>query len=176
MRAPVLIFDPKHEYEGGNTPNELAFLKIAGTMPRSILRPSFDADLRIRQFDRFCAAALSVARARGGVTVLADELHLVSQPGRAPRYWRELIETGRALGVSVLCASIRPAAIDKSLWANATHVRCGRLNNEDDCKTIANTLSVPWRDLAALKSGAGRVEFIERDLLSGVTSRGNLTF
>lgn len=170
--APVLIFDPKHEYDGGVEASELQFLAAAGARPRSILRPSFDADLRIRQFDRFCAAALAVARARGRVTVLADELHLVSLPGRAPRYWRELIETGRAIGVTVLCASIRPASIDKSLWVNATHIRCGRMNNEDDCKTVANSLGVPWRDLVELKSGAGIVEFIERDLQTGVISRG----
>lgn len=175
-RAPVLIFDPKHEYLGGIESCELVFLQSAGTRARSILRPSFDADLRVRQFDRFCAAALDVARSKGGVTVLADELHLVSMPGRAPRYWRELIETGRALGVTVLCASIRPAAIDKSLWSNATHIRCGRLNNEDDCKTVANSLNVPWRDLLALKSADGVVEFIERDLGTGATKRGQLTF
>lgn len=174
--APVLIFDPKHEYQGGVEASELVFLQGAGSRPRSILRPSFDADLRIRQFDRFCAAALAVARSRGRVTVLADELHLVSMPGKAPRYWRELIETGRAIGVTVLCASIRPAAIDKSLWSNATHIRCGRLNNEDDCKTVANSLGVPWRDLLALKSAGGVVEFVERDLGTGVTKRGQLTF
>lgn len=174
--APVLIFDPKHEYQGGVAASELEFLRTAGTMPRAILRPSFDAQLRERQFDRFCAAALAVARARGRVTVLADELHLVTAPGRAPRYWRELIETGRALGVVVLCASIRPAAIDKSLWVNATHIRCGRLNNEDDCRTVANSLNVPWRDLLALKSAGGVVEYVERDLGSGDTRRGRLNF
>lgn len=174
--APVLIFDPKHEYQGGVAASELAFLQTAGTMPRSILRPSFDADLRCRQFDRFCAAALAVARSRGRVTVLADELHLVTAPGKAPRYWRELIETGRAIGVTVLCASIRPAAIDKSLWVNATHIRCGRLNNEDDCRTVANSLNVPWRDLLALKSAGGVVEYIERDLGTGATKRGHIAF
>lgn len=174
--APVLIFDPKHEYQGGVAADEMTFLREVGTRPRAILRPSFDADLRIRQFDRFCCAALAVARARGRVTVLADELHLVTAPGKAPRYWRELIETGRAIGVTVLCASIRPAAIDKSLWVNATHIRCGRLNNEDDCKTVANSLGIPWRNLLALKSAAGVVEFVERDLGTGATRRGRLTF
>lgn len=173
--GPHLIFDPKHEYEGGAV-DEVAFLQRAGVMPRMVLRPSFDADLRVRQFDRFCFAALSVARARGRVTVVADELHLVTAPGKAPRYWRELIETGRALGVSVYCASIRPAAVDKSLWVNATRIRAGRLNNEDDCRTVANSLGVPWRDLLTLKSGAGVVEFVERDLLTGATKRGQLTF
>lgn len=175
LPRPVLIFDPKHEYPD-QAPSELVFLQRAGQFPVLTLRPSFNAELRERQFDRFCAAALCVARAMGRVSVVVDELHLVTAPGRAPRYWRELIETGRSLGVSIICASIRPAAVDKSLWTNLSKLRAGRLNFEDDCKVVANSLGVPWRDVMALKSADGRIEWIERDLLSGSTRRGNLTF
>lgn len=178
LPAPVMIFDPKHEYEGGVYTDERAALRDAGMVPRVVFRPAFQSDLRIRQFNRFCAAALAVARNRGRITFLVDELHLVTSPGQAPEYWCEILQTGRSLGFNVLCASIRPAAIDKEVWNIATYLYCGRLNNEDDCRRVANSLGheVKWTDLVNLRSGETGIQWIERDLGSGAVKRGNVAF
>lgn len=168
--AYVIVFDPGHEYDQGAIyEDELAFLRDAGRYAGvRILRPSFDADIRTRQFDRFCRAGLAVARARRQCLCVIDELHLVTEAGRSPPGWRELIETGRKFGISVIAASIRPAAIDKSFWTNCTAVRTGRLNYADDQKTLANCLGVRPEEIAAL---AGH-QFIARDLLTGQVTRG----
>lgn len=149
---------------------ETDFLTNIGTQTFGayVLRPSFDAELRERQFDRFCTAALALARASGDVLSVIDELHLVTQAGRAPAGWRELIETGRKFGATVIAASIRPAAIDKSFWTNCTHVRAHRVNFADDQKTLANCVGVDQSEIAALTGHA----YIARNLLTGETTRG----
>lgn len=171
-----MVFDPKREYHtiAPACEKEADFYNAVNARASAVtLWPALnDPEKRGRQFNRFCLAALAVARACGGVTVLADELHLVTEPGNAPRAWRELIETGRALGVSVLAASIRPAAIDKSFWTNCTYIRACRLNYGADQKTLADCLNVPVADMAQL---AG-LQYIERDLLTGETSRGEVKF
>jgi DNA helicase HerA-like ATPase len=164
----VLIFDPGREYGAGQA-NEAAYYRTlnAGQLGRLIFWPSFNSELRERQFDRFCRCALAIARAAGDVLVVIDELHLVTQPGRAPPGWRELIETGRKFGAHVFAASIRPAAIDKSFWTNATHVTAHRLNFADDQKTLANCLGVAAEEIGQLAAHAA----IARNLLTGETVR-----
>ena len=164
-----IVFDPGHEYGKSAFTCETDFLSAvnagAGLL---VLRPPFDPDVRARMFARFCAVGLAIARARGRCLVVIDELHLVTESGRAPGSWRELIETGRKFGVSIIASSIRPAAIDKSFWTNCTHVRSGRLNFGDDQKTLSNCLGVDQADIARLTG----YEFIARNLLTGETSRG----
>jgi hypothetical protein len=171
-----MVFDAGHEYEGGDCYTvELEFLKACDAMPALpvFFRPSFDVELRGRQFDRFCAAGLAVARARGGCLVVVEELQRVTLPGWAPPHWRELIETGRKFGASIVAASQRPAMIDKGFFSNATMIRTGRLNFADDQATLAACLGV---DKAAIAALAGQ-EYIERDLLAGTPAKpGKLTF
>jgi len=174
--VPLMAFDPKREYAyvcKAYTDEPAFYAALNDGATACALWPVLgDPELRVRQFNRFCMAALSVARAKGGVCIVADELHLVTEPGNAPRGWRELIETGRALGVSIMAASIRPAAIDKSFWTNCTYVRACRLNYGADQKTLADCLNVPAADIAALSG----LQYIERDLLTGETNRGELKF
>lgn len=181
LGAPCVIFDPKHEYLPALNPpaTEAAFLEnVNGMAPGhapvkwALLRPSFDAAIRARQFGRFCAVALAIARRLGRCVIVIDELHLVTDAGRAPASWLELVQTGRAFGCHILAASIRPASIDKDFWTNVTRVRSGRLNFERDCKTVADCLGVDWRELGRL----GNLEYFERDLLAGApAARGVLS-
>lgn len=170
----VIVFDAGHEYADGEIhQDEAEFLTRCGQPGVMIFRPAFDADLRARQFDRFCAAGLAIARSRGDCLIVVEELHRVTGSSWAPQYWRELIETGRKFGASVIATAQRPAAIDKGFWSNCTTVRSGRLNYIDDQRTLAAVLGVTIEQLGQL---AGQ-DYIERDLLAGTPAKaGKLTF
>lgn len=183
--SPLIVFDPGHEYAAtagavlacDDEPRFHDRVNATENL-RLAFRPSHDAALRARQFGRFCLVGLAIARARGRCLVVADELHLMTDAGNAPAGWNELVMTGRKCGVSIIAASIRPAAINKDFWTNCTLVRTGRLLFADDQKTVARALGVNPEELAQLKSppGAPGCDFIERDMLTGETRRGRLTF
>lgn len=139
-----------------------------GTRGKIVLRPSFDDELRCKQFNRFCLVALAIARARGRCLTIVDELQLVTLPGQSSGGWSELVLTGRKLGVQVIAASIRPAIIDKNFWTVCTNVRCGRLNYDEDQKTMAKSLNVPIDDVKALTG----YQFISRNMRTGEVKRG----
>lgn len=168
----TIVFDPQHEYEFGRaSSDEVAFYQ--GLAPGvNVFRPSTDAARRARQFDRFCAAGLSIARSSGACLVVVDELHLFTEAGSAPASWNELVLTGRKFGVSIVAASIRPAGINKDFWTCCTAVSSGRLSYEDDQRTIARALGVKPEDIAALPD----LHYIERNMRTGETRRGVLTF
>lgn len=105
--------------------------------------------------------------------MIAEELQRVVTASHAPEYWAELIQTGRKFGASVIAASQRPAEIDKTFFSNATIIRTGRLNYQDDRVTLARVLDVPLERVAQL---AG-TEYLERDLLAGTPAEnGRITF
>lgn len=174
--APHLIFDPKHSLTGGVFLDERKWHESAGHVPRAVFYPSFDQKLRIEQFGRFCDTAVRIMHALGRVSVLVDELHLLSPPGRAPAKWQELLETGRERHASVFAAAIRPAECDKVIRNNATVIRAGRLSDVDDCKAVANSLGVDWREVLNLRGGDGVIEFLEKNRLNGDLKRGRIIF
>jgi hypothetical protein len=178
------VFDPKHEYAAGIVGDfsEHAFLICVDRMADghvpvkwAVLRPTFDHELRIRQFDRFCKVGLSIARHKGGCIIVVDELHTVtdSARGRVPAGWLELVNTGRAWGVHILAASIRPQSIDMDFRSNLTYIRAGRLGERADCERVASKMMIDWEELAQLPN----LEYYERDMLNGTPAKkGRLTF
>lgn len=182
-RVPIVIFDPKHEYpaNAAGASEQHFFAAVNGMANKhapvrwAVLQPPFDHERRGRMFNRFCRIALAIAQQCGGVIVVVDELHLVtgSTPGTAPAGWNELVNTGRAWGVHILAASIRPQSIDMEFRSNLTYIRSGRLGERADCERVASKLMVPWEDIAALPN----LEFFERDMIDGTPARkGRITF
>jgi hypothetical protein len=180
--VPVVFFDPKHEYLRGAideaTTSEAGFLDRCDAMTNGgakvgVLRPPFNSELRIRQFDRFCSVALALARHFGGCVIVADELHTVTGPQSAPAGWEELVMVGRGWGAHILAASQRPQSIDMGLRTNLTFVRSGRLGEKPDCERVAAKLMVPWEEIAALPN----LHYIERDMTTHAAAvRGVITF
>lgn len=179
----ALIFDPKHEYmpQFTGATDELAFLDTVEKMADdhapahwALLRPTLDdADMRTAQFERFCTVAGQVARELGGCLIIVDELHLVTESGRASAAWGALTLMGRSWGCHILAASIRPATIDKDFWDNLTYINVGRLGNESDVRRCADRLGVDRAELAALPN----LHYFERDLATGAAAvRGETTF
>ena len=181
--TPLVVFDPKHEYPTGEgNGSEPEFLSTVNRMNDkhaptrwAVLRPPFDPKARERQFDRFCRVALAIAQAKGGCVIVVDEAHLVTDSSGPPPGWMELVNTGRAWGVHIIAASIRPQGVDMEFRSNLTYIRAGRLGEKADCERIAAKLggSVAWEEIAALPN----LDYFERDLATGTPAeRGTIEF
>ena len=109
----------------------------------------------VRQFELFCGVAIALGRC----VVVAEELSLVTKAGSSPPRWQEVITGGRHEGLEVVGTSQRPALVDKTFFANATVIRCGRLNARGDKEVMADALDVPIEQVRALQDG----QFIVRE-------------
>ncbi len=118
------------------------------------------------QFDALCQIAFTL----GNVVLVVEELGDVTKPHQAPEWWSRVTRQGRHRGMRVYGTSQRPAAVDKNFFSNASMVRSGRLNHRADVQTLAAVLRVKDDEVGALKP----LEFIQRDMLTGVVSRGKV--
>lgn len=158
--ARLLIWDPEGEYEGfGRDVSSLGelvkLLQGAGRKSfRFVFRPVDDLSKAKKQFDMFC----NIAFAAKDLRLIAEELKFVTSPSYAPPGWSKINLRGRKHGITVIGTSQRPASIDKDFLGNATLVRAGRMNYEEDAKAVAKVLGVPVQDVMLLEP----LEFIER--------------
>lgn len=173
--ARLLVWDPMGEYGDfglrvASLSDCLARVKAAGTKGRFALiyTPRGDTEARRQQFDVFCKLAFAAGR----VFLVAEELNNVTRPSWAPAGWQDVSSRGRHRGMTVLGVSQRPASVDKDFFSNATRVRSGRLNFDDDIRVLANVLRVPAERIADLKP----LQWIERDMQTGRISEGVVTF
>jgi hypothetical protein len=171
LPSRLMIFDPLREYsEFGQVVTSLVELraKSKASVFGLVFQPKTGSDIVKAQFDSFC----EIAHAAERVTVVCEELSLVTTPSRSPEHWRAITLMGRHKGMKVYGLSQRPASIDKDFFSNATKVRCGRLNYAADIKTMANVMNVQPGQIQNLLP----LEFIERETATGKVSTGKLTF
>jgi hypothetical protein len=143
----------------------LTIVRAAGKGPfHVVFRPRLSRATDEAQFGAVC----KIAMAARDVTFIVDEAHTVTRPSWAPDGWSELVMMGRGYGAEIFALSQRPASMDKDLMANSSRIRTGRLAFDEDAKAVAKTLNVRWQEVMALTG----YQFIERDLLTGKTTRG----
>lgn len=168
--ARLMIWDFMREYgDHGHvvrTTTEL-LQAVSGKRFAVVFEPSQDPSTAKKQFDVFCRAAHAI----GDVVMVAEELSFVTTASKAPVGWSMCTLTGRHKGMTIYGLSQRPAAVDKNFWSNATHVRTGRLNYDTDVTTLAKVLRVKPAEIDALLP----LQFIERNMSTGVVSRGSLS-
>lgn len=158
--ARLLIFDPEGEYEGfgrevSSMGDLVKLLKKVGAGPfRFVFRPADDLAAAKKQFDLFC----SIAFAAKNLWLIAEELKFWTSPSYAPPGWSKVNLRGRKHGLTVIGASQRPASIDKDFLGNATLVRAGRMNYEEDARAVAKVLGVAPDEIMGLQP----LEYIER--------------
>lgn len=126
--------------------------------------PSWDAKKRAAQFDLFCRAALSA----GNLTLIVEELHMVTSPSHAPAGWQQVTCIGRAYGLRVIGTSQRPAHMDKDFLSNSTAVVCFRVNDINAQRTMAQSVGVPLDTVKALPN----YKYLHRDNTTGVVKAG----
>lgn len=166
----VLVWDAMREYGspfGASTAwlvDVLNWVKV-GDARLLAYHPNLARELE-RQFDVFCGIALMMR----GCVLVAEELSMVTKAGYSPARWREVITTGRHLGLSVIGTTQRPALVDKTIFSNATVIRVGRLNAAGDKKTMADALDLPLDELRALRP----LDWIQKDMATGAVTRETL--
>jgi hypothetical protein len=170
----LLVFDPEGEYADFGAVIDtvsalLAAVKAAGAGAMAlVLKPSDNLDRAREQFDMFCR----IAYAGGNLTMVCEEIAFVTKPTAAPEGWSLCTLKGRKRKLKIYGSSQRPAAVDKNFFGNATRVRTGRLNYEQDLKTMANVLRVDVKEIADLLP----LHYIERNMTTGAVTRGTISF
>lgn len=121
-------------------------------------------------FDFFCRVAWAWGQLGAGV-VVAEELAAVTQPGKAPTSWGELIRRGRKYGITVVGVTQSVQESDKTLIRNASLIRCHYLTRSVDRRYMAHELDVAETSIESLQ----QLEYIERRL-PGRASQGRTKF
>ena len=170
--ARLLVFDPMAEYGdfAKAAPSMSALVRTAARSKTFALRwvPRGDNKARMAQFRALCALAFVL----GDLTLVVEELQTVTLPAYAPPEWSDCTLRGRHKGLRIFGIAQRPAGVDKNFFGNATVTRTGRLNYDDDIRTMANVLRVSIDEIQALPELA----YIERNMRTGVHARGMITF
>jgi hypothetical protein len=174
------VFDFKHDpgLEGLGTPHtDLGGFIRAMASPRFQIRylPDYGKDMQA-QFEAFCRACWIA----GNLTMMVDELPELTKANRAPPAWRRCVNVGREYrgtdgqrrAISIIASGQRAAECDKSVISNADVIRCGRLANPEDAKTMARVMGVKPEEIATLPD----CHYIEWRAAEIGTTRGVLTF
>lgn len=120
-------------------------------------RLAFHRPGMVSQFDLFCRVAWVWLRLAPGALVV-EETATVTQPGKAPIEWGDIVRMGLRYGVDIYALTQRPAESDKTALGNASVIHAGRAVTPRDRATMAEYLDVPVSQVAALKP----LEWIER--------------
>lgn len=168
--ARLLIFDPMAEYAAHgvlcSTLAELNAKARAGASFALRYVPARGTEkATVARFDALCSIAYDL----GGLTLLCEELQLVTRPAWAPPAWSDCTLRGRHRGLSIIGLSQRPASVDKNFLSNCSMVSTGRLNFEDDVLCMARMLGVARERVLNLPTFA----FLARDMGSGVVTAGD---
>lgn len=165
----ALIWDALQEYNAGVICWDLADLVRQVDLTRKagfhiIFRPSSSRKHRTQQFDQFC----KIARAVGNLTMVVEELRLVTTPQSAPDQWAQCTLTGRHYGLEVIGTSQRPASIDKDFFGNCTLIRTGILPYHRDRENVAYAIGADEAQIAAL----GPMQYLEWDRVTRLVRSG----
>lgn len=178
--ASLLVWDTKGEWSrklaGFATVRSIPELHarvtadLAGSAP--LLRVAWVGTMDAAHFESFCRLAWVWLRARPHRWLIVEELADVTNPGKAPAAWGEILRKSRDQRSTVIGLTQRPAESDKTIAGNAAVVHCGFQAFPRDRKTIAEYLDVPLADVAAL----GQLDWIERNMRTRQLSRGRVNF
>lgn len=132
--------------------------ELAGALGGSSSRLAFHQTAgMVGAFPAFCRLAWIWVRLAQGALVI-EETASVTQPGKAPEEWGDIVRMGLRYGVNIYALTQRPAESDKTAFGNASVIHAGRAVTPRDRATMAEYLDVPKDRVAALKP----LEYIER--------------
>jgi hypothetical protein len=165
----LMVWDFKREYGKFATP--VTRLSDVLSMARAehfviVFQPSHAPAIGKDQFDVFCQIAFAAKR----LTFVGEELSFTTSAGFAPAGWSMLTLAGRSEALTIYGTSQRPACIDKNFFSNCTRIRSGRLNFEDDIRTMARVLKVKPDQVDTLLP----LHYIERDMNTQKTTSGKV--
>jgi hypothetical protein len=125
-----------------------------------------------KAFVTFCKLATVFMKAEPEGCVVIEELADVTNVGKAPEGWGEMVREGRHYSGDIYALTQRPTESDKTVAGNCDIIHAGRQSFPGDRKTMAEYLSVPVKQVDTLEN----LHWIERDMRDGRVSCGVLTF
>lgn len=90
--------------------------------------------------------------------LVAEEISDVTNPGKAPGGWGDLIRKGLYYGPHIYSVTQRPAECDKTVWGNASCIHTHGFVRQEDREYMARQLGVPVAEVEALRP----FEYLER--------------
>lgn len=164
----LLVWSHKPDYVESVGPQITDLSEVVALLAQKAFRinfcPSWDAKKRAAQFDIFCRAGL----AAGKLTMIVEELHMVTSPSHAPAGWQQATCVGRAYGLRIVGTSQRPAHMDKDFFSNCTAVVCFRVNEVNAQRAMSHAISTPLETVKALPN----YKFIHYDNTTGTAKTG----
>jgi hypothetical protein len=144
--------------------------ELAGVASSSKLeRIAYVVPVTRASFETFCSLAWVWLRiARGSLVV--EELADVTNPGKAPPAWGEIVRKGLAYGPTIYALSQRPTESDTTAIGNATQVRCFQMGRDGDERYMARELRLDQKFVGALRP----LQWIERDRLTKQIRTGSV--
>lgn len=103
--------------------------------------------------------------------IVAEELPMVTHPGKAETAWGAMLRMGLGAGITIYALTQRPAESDKTTLGNASLVHAGRQPFPRDARYVAELLKLDQSHVDSLRPR----DFIER-ADSGRVTRGRLMF
>lgn len=167
----LILCDPMDEYAGfAERAASCQAIHAAAQQSSFAVRFAWSRDSRVRrlQFNALCEIALKAGRCWFVVEELGDvdspNPYLV-MPG-----WDEICRVGRHDGLTVIGCAQDPTMVNKRFFNAARLIRCGCLNEEPHVRKMANTLRVPYDEVANLRP----LEYVERDRDARVIRKGRI--
>lgn len=121
-------------------------------------RLAFHCARQVEHFPAFCRVAWAWIRLTARGPLIVEETASVTQPGKAPPEWGDIIRMGLRYGHDIYPLTQRPAESDKTTFGNASVLHVGRAVTPGDRARVAEYLDVPASEVAALAP----LQFIER--------------
>jgi hypothetical protein len=145
--------------------------KVGYTGPIVMYVPKGKSVVTVPLFPLFCRLAWVWMRVKPG-TLVVEELADVTNPGKAPADWGEIVRKGRHTGSNIIALTQRPTESDTTIAGNADLIHCGRLTRPGDRRLMAEYLDCPVEQVTALQS----LHWIERDMRTCRLTTGVLRF
>lgn len=171
----LIIFDFNREYSGFyvvREPDELAKvlqINFEGTF-RISYQPSPNLEL-VEHFEHLCAAVFCM----NNVTVLAEEIDIVSTASYSPPSLKKIIDYGRHRGINLLGLSRRAHRVPRDLTANADKIYTFAQFEPRDIKYLADYMGERAAEqVTNLNRTAAGAEFLEWE--AGETRKGFVNF
>ncbi|WP_432459408.1 hypothetical protein [Agarivorans sp. QJM3NY_25] len=151
-RPRVLAWDPEESYKGLRTYTTIkGFLAAVREAGYNDIRARLVMEPTTENFEAFCEIVWRVAHQAKPMLVIAEELSDVCSPGKASRFWGQILRKGRKYAIAAFSVSQRPQEIDKTCFSQSVFKWCGVLGSMADYKYMANVINVPVEELQKLQ-------------------------
>lgn len=140
----IVIFDRLHEYTSDEGKIVKTFSEFADairdTVESSSFKIIFQFDIEQDNHSEVFNQALKLLYYRGSVAIVIEEVWNFASPHFLPKWFEELLLTGRHRGCALITTSQRPAAIHKTILSQSHHIFCGTLHERNDLRYLSEIM------------------------------------